>query len=106
MTNEILIAIAGSGFFAAVVSAGANIYLWKLNDKKQKEDQNKDVKDGLQVLLYDRIKCLGLRYISAGMITSEDMEDLMRMHKVYHDKLNGNGYLDHIMDEVYKLPIK
>ena len=105
MTNQILIAIAGSGLFAAIVSAGANIIIWTLNNKKQEDEKDESIKDGLQVLLYDRIKCLGLRYIAAGAITSEDLQDLERMHKVYHDKLNGNGFLDDIMHKVRKLPL-
>ncbi len=27
------------------------------------------------------------------------------MHKIYHDELGGNGYLDHIMAEVKKLRV-
>ena len=29
----------------------------------------------------------------------------MRMHKIYHDDLNGNGYLDELMAAVSKLEI-
>jgi hypothetical protein len=28
------------------------------------------------------------------------------MHKIYHDELSGNGYLDLIMTEVKKLRLK
>ena len=33
----------------------------------------------------------------------EEYEDLKRMHKVYHDELGGNVFLDAIMEEVNKL---
>lgn len=106
MTDQIIIAIAGSGVLSAIVSAVSNIIIWNKNNKKKEDEKDRCIKDGLQILLYAKIKTLGLEHITAGEITSEDLEDLMRMHKVYHDQLNGNGYLDHIMDEVYKLPIK
>lgn len=106
MTNEIIIAILGSGLLASIVSSGANIILWKLKNDKAKEDRNNDVVEGLQVLLYNEIKSLGLQYIAAGEIAAEDLEDLERTHKVYHDKLDGNGYLDDIMHKVRKLQLK
>ena len=34
------------------------------------------------------------------------MEDLIQMHKIYHDDLEGNGYLDKVMADVQKLKIK
>lgn len=105
MTNEIIIAILGSGLLASIVSSGANIILWKLKNDKAKEDRNNDVVEGLQVLLYNEIKSLGLQYIAAGEIAPEDLQDLERTHKVYHDKLDGNGYLDDIMHKVRKLPL-
>ena len=61
---------------------------------------------GTQVLLYDRIKTKGKRFISDGEITAEDLEDLIEMHRVYHDELGGNGYLDTLMEQVRHLTIK
>ncbi len=57
-------------------------------------------------ILYDRIKHLGKSYIDRGYITVEELEDLERMHSVYHDpdKLNGNGFLDDLMIAVKALP--
>ena len=56
--------------------------------------------------LGDRIKHLALKYIAQGFVYDTDLEDLMRMHKVYHDKLNGNGFYDALMKNVKELPIK
>jgi hypothetical protein len=55
-----------------------------------------------RTILYDRIKHLGKSYIARGWITVEELEDLKNMHKVYHDpdKLNGNGFLDDLMNAV------
>ena len=50
-------------------------------------------------------KHLGKAHISRGCITFEDLEDLVEMHNIYHDSLNGNGYLDKLMSQVGKLDI-
>lgn len=105
MDNIILTAIIGSGALAAAVSSFTNIVLWFLNNKKQTTAQDDAEKEALQLLLYDRIKHNGLKYIARGCITADELEDAERMHKCYHDKLDGNGYLDDIMNKVRKLPI-
>ena len=56
--------------------------------------------------LYDRIKYLGKRYIKQGYVTVEELEDLDRMHSVYHSELNGNGFLDKLMETVHMLPVR
>lgn len=55
-----------------------------------------------RTILYDRIKHLAKSYLDRGYVTVEDLEDLNRMHSVYHDKdkLNGNGFLKELMDKV------
>ena len=58
------------------------------------------------MLLYDRIKHLGNSYIHKGYVTSEELEDLTAMHQIYHNNLNGNGFLDDLMSRVKNLPIK
>lgn len=97
--TEIIIAIIGSGALSAAVSA---IVAAVINHAKRKHG----VSAGTQVLLYDRIKFLGKHYIADGEIAAEDLEDLIEMHRVYHDELAGNGYLDTLMEQVKKLPIK
>lgn len=56
-----------------------------------------------RTILYDRIKHLAKSYIKRGWISVEEYEDLKRMHKVYHDELEGNGFLDALMAEVDQL---
>lgn len=55
-----------------------------------------------RTILYDRIKHLGKTYLARGYVTVEELEDLKHMHEVYHDpdKLNGNGFLDDLMNAV------
>lgn len=98
-------AILTGGVAAAVVSGIFSVILWRLNRGAEKEDKADDIKIGLRILLYDRIKYLGKRYIEREYITAEELEDIMAMHKVYHDNLHGNGFLDSIMEQVKALQI-
>ncbi len=93
---EIIIAILGSGALSALISGIFGYF----RDRKTKND---GVRAGVRQLLYDKIKSLGKEYITIGEITSEDLEDMINMHRIYHDELNGNGYLDHVMEEIKKL---
>lgn len=99
--NEIIIAIIGSGALTALITNLFNIY----RDRKSHED---GIAEGVQLLLYDRIKYLAKRYLEAGAIAPDDLEDLARMWACYHDPegLNGNGYLDSLMAAVGRLPIR
>lgn len=95
----IIIAILSSSALTALI----NGIIIAQREKKQKET---GVSAGIRILLYDRIKHLGKSYIERGCITSEELEDLIAMHKIYHDDLDGNGFLDAIMRSVGALPIR
>ena len=95
----IVVAIVSSGALSAIVNA----ILTARREKRQKET---GVSAGVRMLLYDRIKHLGKAYIQRGSVTSDELEDLIAMHKIYHDDLGGNGFLDTLMDSVRALPIK
>ena len=95
---EIIVAIIGSGALSAIISGLFAI----LRERKAKRD---GVRAGVRQLLYDKIKFLGRKFIDAGEVSCEDLEDLIDMHKIYHDELGGNGYLDHVMVEVKKVKV-
>lgn len=122
---EFILELLKSAFGAALIAGFFGIWQWRLNRKAQKEDRaagskaascaqrGEEIK-ALQetvnalivadrTILYDRIKHLAKSYIKRCYITVEEYEDLKRMHKVYHDELGGNGFLDAIMEEVDKL---
>lgn len=125
---EVWLAIVGGGVGAAVMSGIFGIIKWVLDRKAQKEDRKEDkaeqkqqdfgkeideIKEQLGNLtvaqrtqMYDRIKHLAKSYIARGSITSEELEDLTNMHKVYHNELKGNGFLDNLMEKVNALPVK
>lgn len=96
---EIIIAIIGSGSLSAIISG---LFAIAQSRKKRKDG----VTEGVQQLLYDRIKYLCKAHIARGYITSNDLEDLERMHKIYHDGLFGNGFLDDLMAAVRRLPVR
>ena len=121
---EIIMDLLKSAFGAGIVAGLFGIWQWRLNRKAQKEDKAvamnaancaargeeiKALQNNVNALivadrtiLYDRIKHLAKSYIKRGWISVEEYEDLKRMHKVYHDDLGGNGFLDSIMAEVDK----
>lgn len=114
-----------SAFGAGIVAGLFGVWQWWLNRKAQKEDKAAEAKivncaaRGAEIkqlqetvnalvvanrtILYDRIKHLAKTYIKRGYITVEEYEDLKRMHKVYHDEMHGNGFLDGIMNEIEEL---
>jgi hypothetical protein len=96
---EIIIAILGSGALSALISGLFGV----IHDRKAKKD---GVRAGVRQLLYERIKFLGRKYIANNEITSDDLEDLIDMHKIYHDDLNGNGYLDDVIEKIKKLKVE
>lgn len=122
---EYLTTLLCSAFGAAIVAGIFSLLQWRLKRKAEKEDraENKQVAscaargeeikelreivNSLMVadrtILYDRIKHLAKAYIRRGWLYIEEYEDLDRMHKVYHDDLKGNGFLDEIMSDVRKL---
>lgn len=121
---EFLKTFLGGAGGAAIVAGLFALAQWRLNRKAQKDDkaaakqeydetkqaeQMNEINRKLDVLfladrtlLYDRIKYLAKSYIARGWVTIEELEDLNRMHAVYHDsdKLDGNGFLKELMNTV------
>ena len=97
MTVELWIAVIGSGALSAAVSGAFAL----LQSRTKRADA---LTQGVQQLMYDRIKHLCKAHISRGQIASNDLEDLLKMHAAYH-KLGGNGFLDELMEAVGRLKI-
>lgn len=125
---ELLKAFMGGAGGAALATGLFMIIKWFLDRRATKEDKaagqhtvdckarGEDIArvekrvDALyvsnRIQMYDRIKHLGKSYIQQQKISPEDLEDLIAMHRCYHDDLGGNGFLDEIMEQVRHLPIK
>lgn len=59
-----------------------------------------------KLLMQDRIRHLGLKYIHEGEILFEDRKMLHDMWDEYHKAWHGNGDLNLIMGAVDELPLK
>lgn len=107
---EIVAAIIGGGVGAAVVTVVGQIIIAKQARKYQKEDRQADdmaaLMEGISWLLYDRILYLARKYIDRGWLSLEDLRVVKEQHRIYHDRLGGNGYLDKVMAAVEALPLK
>lgn len=115
---EVLVGAAAG----AVVTGAFTVIIWVLNRKAAKEDRQhaeakeeeqatEDRLDKLEELVealikaerqsyYCNIKSLGKEYIARGEITTEEFEDFLAMHSIYHDALGGNGFLDSLVKDV------
>ncbi|MCD8004638.1 MAG: hypothetical protein LUE91_03155 [Oscillospiraceae bacterium] len=94
----IIVAIISSGALSALISGLFSL----VQNRKKKTD---GVTNGVQQLLYDRIKYLCKAHLERGKIATNDLDDLEQMHEIYHDDLDGNGFLDDLVNAVRKLPI-
>lgn len=122
---EVLISIIGGAAGAALITGIFSLIKWFLERKAKKADRKEeqstddirkiearvsemqdtvdDLVIAMRMLMYDRIKHLAKSYIERGYITVEELEDLDKMHDVYHRNLNGNGFLDDLMEQVRHL---
>lgn len=93
----VISAVTGSGITA--------IALALLQRKWVKDDRSDAIMGALKVLMVDRVRYLGQRYIQDGSISLTDKETLEEMHRAYK-ALGGNGHLNTVMAEVGDLPIR
>lgn len=112
MSEAIIVALVAG--LAAVIGGLITQFGEGIRQRRKRrydKDDGKDqdiiaLKGGLKWVLYDRIRFLGQRYISAGNVDFDDRRILNEMHNSYHDGLGGNGDLDVLMHEVNELPLK
>lgn len=125
---SVLQTILGGAVGSSIVVGVFGLLTWFLNRKAAKADKAQDRKEkkenqektemaeikeqldnlaiALRTELYLSIKRDGKSYLQRGSITTEELEDLVNAHKVYHDVLRGNGFLDSLMEKVKALPVK
>lgn len=95
----IFVAIIGSGVLNTLLN-----YCLTIRERK-KEDRD-GVKKACRLLMKNEIRRLAEHYIEQGWIYDDELEDLMAMHKCYHNELGGNGFLDELMSRVRRLEIR
>lgn len=107
---EIIIAVLGGSALSALITQVGNYISDRRKRKDTVEDRIEDkdaaLKQGIKLLLADKIQYLGLRYIEEGEVTFSNKKMLNEMHSVYHNGLGGNGDFDDLMEEFNELPIK
>ena len=99
--NSFLSAGIGAGFMAIV-----NTIISHRLKKNDKEDERMvALTEAQKLLMQDKVRYLGSKFIEEKKISLENKEMLQAMHKAYQN-LGGNGHLDTVMAEVDKLPIE
>lgn len=109
----IITACFGSSGMTALILAVLQRRWAKQDRKEDKEDSREDKNDekltavvaALKVLMVERVRWLGGKYINANSITLTDKETLEDMYTSYKE-LGGNGHLETIMGEIENLPVK
>ena len=108
--TEIIIAVLGGSALSALITQIGN-YISERRKRKDSKEDTEDTKDaavrqGMKLLLADKLQYLGLKYIEEGEITFSSRKMLNEMHSTYHNGLDGNGDFDGLMKEVNDLPLK
>nr|WP_302656639.1 hypothetical protein [uncultured Agathobaculum sp.] len=99
MSETIIIAILGSGLLSTIINQLCSFY-------QRKAEKKTGVNSALRLILKDRLRFLCVHYIQQGWIYEDELEDIITMHKCYHDDLKGNGYLDTLMNRVKSLEVR
>ena len=99
-----------NNFLSAGIGAGAMAILNTIINHVLKKNDKEDEKitaltEAQKLLMQDKVRYLGSKFITEGKISLENKEMLKEMHKAYQ-ALGGNGHLDTVMAEVDKLPIE
>lgn len=97
--TTIIVAIIGSGVLNTILN-----YLISIREKRM--DQNSGEKKSIRLIMKNNVRALCDKYIQQGWIYEDELEDLIAMHKCYHDDLGGNGFLDKLMSKVMNLEIR
>lgn len=108
--TEIIIAVLGGSALSALINQVGN-YIAERRGRKDSKEDTEDAKDaavrqGMKLLLADKLQYLGLKFIDEGEITFTNCKMLNEMHSAYHNGLGGNGDFDGLMKEVNELQLK
>lgn len=114
MDNSIIIAIIGGLLGGSTVAALINQIGEGVRQRRKRKyeidgTEQADIialKSALKWVLYDRVRYLGIEYISEGSIDFDDRRILNEIHSCYHNSLGGNGDLNNLMKAVNDLPLK
>ena len=102
---ETVIAALIAGLFGTGLSSVVIVLLQRKWSKQDRHDARVDaLVNANKVLMVDKVRELGKKYIADGEIHLEDKENLQEMYQAYKS-LGGNGHLDTVMHEVNHLHV-
>ena len=90
------------GVIVAALSAACKV-LW--SKVKSREQEIKDIKDGLLAILHDRLYQECTRLLEQGYVDIASLQNVEYIYKAYH-ALGGNGTGTEIYNRAVKLPYK
>lgn len=93
--NETVLYIIGTSAFSAIIAA--------IISALETRRYNRNITLHMFRMSF---RSLAEQYLSRGSITLDELKDLEDGYDLYHNKLNGNGYLKTIMSKVRDLPVK
>ncbi len=111
MTDILCTAIAALASVLCAFAAAASKRREKTEKERAELEKKRDDKlaaliESQKIVMLDRIRYLGQKYVEAGAIDFDDRRILNAMHESYHAGLGGNGDADVIMREVNALPLR
>ena len=102
---EFVIAIFSGSVGAGIMSIILAVLQRRWAKKDKKDGQISALVQAQKVLMIDRVRHLGGKYIEDQKIRLEDKENLHQMYDAYK-ALGGNGHLDLVIGEVDRLPVE
>lgn len=103
--KELLSFLASAGIGAGAMQIINTIITHKMKKNDKEDERMAALTEAQKLLMQDKVRYLGGKFIAEGKISLENKEVLKEMHKAYQ-ALGGNGHLDTVMAEVDKLPIE
>lgn len=100
---DYLVPIIVAMFGSSVLNTALN-YIITVRERKRSDETG--VQKASRLLMKNQLRELCDKYISQGWIYEDELEDIIAMHRIYHNDLKGNGFLDEMMLRVKKLEIR
>ena len=97
--TTIVVAIIGSGVLNTLLN-------YFITQREMKKEDESGVREAARLIMKDRLRFLCIHYIEQGWIYEDELEDIISMHRCYHDDLKGNGFLDKQMERVNNLEVR
>jgi hypothetical protein len=84
------------------VAASSGFWAWL-----QKRGEKNDVRTKMLLgIAHDRLVFLSMKYLDRGHISKEEYDNIYKYLYLPYKELGGNGTVEHLVQEVTKLPIK